>query len=195
MVTVVDYDPGWPERFEQLRDEYAAALDAAGVPYVAIEHVGSTSVPGLAAKPVIDIDIVVEEAQVLPASDVLVSLGFRPLGELGIPQRWAFEEPVRLIGTATYVIVDGSLSLRNHLAFRDLLRTDEDLRDEYAAVKREGAATVMDLLEYGRYKNGVVQRILAVAGIHADELAAINSAQVPAGDEVPRRWLRGNRDA
>ena len=56
---MADYDPGWPARFEGLRREYAAAMAAAGVPVVAIEHVGSTSVPGLAAKPVIDCDIVV----------------------------------------------------------------------------------------------------------------------------------------
>jgi GrpB-like predicted nucleotidyltransferase (UPF0157 family) len=47
VITVVDYDPAWPERFENLRAEYAAAMAAVGVPVVAIEHVGSTSVPGL----------------------------------------------------------------------------------------------------------------------------------------------------
>ena len=68
----------------------AAAMAAAGVPVVAIEHVGSTSVPGLAAKPIIDCDIVVREADVVAASNILMSLGFTPLGELGIPQRWAY---------------------------------------------------------------------------------------------------------
>ena len=51
MITVVDYDPAWPQRFEELRKEYASALAAVGVRVVAIEHVGSTSVPGLAASP------------------------------------------------------------------------------------------------------------------------------------------------
>jgi GrpB-like predicted nucleotidyltransferase (UPF0157 family) len=104
MIAVVDYDPAWPERFDALRAEYAGALSAARVPVVAIEHVGSTSVPGLAAKPIIDCDIVVEEPDVAAAAAVLVSLGFAPLGELGIPQRWAFDEPRRLAGTNTYVI-------------------------------------------------------------------------------------------
>jgi len=93
--------PGWPSRFALLRAEYATAMAAAAVPVVAIEHVGSTSVPGLAAKPVIDCDIVVAEAHVPSASSVLVSLGFAPLGELGIPLRWAFKEPARLSGTNT----------------------------------------------------------------------------------------------
>ena len=74
-------------------------MAAAGVPVVAIEHVGSTSVPGLAAKPVIDCDIVVAGQDVAAASGVLAGLGFRPLGERGIPLRWAFTEPERLAGT------------------------------------------------------------------------------------------------
>jgi len=94
---------------------------AAGVPVVAIEHVGSTAVPGLAAKPVIDCDIVVAGPEVPAASAVLAGLGFTPLGELGIPLRWAFREPRRLAGTNTYVVAAGSLSLRNHLAVRDVL--------------------------------------------------------------------------
>lgn len=122
MIEVCDYDPSWPRIFEELRREYADAMATAGVPLVAIEHVGSTSVPALAAKPVIDCDIVVAEADVAAASDVLVGLGFKPLGELGIPLRWAFREPPRLAGTNTYLIVVGSLALRNHLAVRDILR-------------------------------------------------------------------------
>ena len=59
MITVVGYDPAWPQRFEALRQEYVAAFARAGVPVMTIEHVGSTSVPGLAAKPVIDCDIVI----------------------------------------------------------------------------------------------------------------------------------------
>ena len=65
---MVEYDPDWPRKFDHLRREYAAAMTAAGVPVVAIEHVGSTSVPGLAAKPVIDCDIVVAGQDVPAAS-------------------------------------------------------------------------------------------------------------------------------
>ena len=81
-------------------------------PSAAIEHVGSTSVPGLAAKPVIDCDIVVVRRDVAAASEVLTGLGFQPEGELGIPLRWAFKEPERLAGTNTYIVEAGSLSLR-----------------------------------------------------------------------------------
>jgi GrpB-like predicted nucleotidyltransferase (UPF0157 family) len=150
VISVVEYEPAWPQRFEQLRHEYAEAMAAAGVPVVAIEHVGSTSVPGLAAKPFIDCDIVVAGQDVAAASQVLTGLGFRPLGELGIPLRWAFKEPERLAGTSTYVVVEGSLSLRNHLAVRNILRADADLREQYAAVKRRVGATAASIDEYGR---------------------------------------------
>jgi GrpB-like predicted nucleotidyltransferase (UPF0157 family) len=155
------------------------------VPVVAIEHVGSTSVPGLVAKPVIDCDIIVAEPDVAAASQALARLGFTPMGDLGIPLRWAFKEPARLAGTNTYVIVEGCLSLRNHLAVRDTLRADASLRDQYAAVKRRvGAAADID--EYGRGKNAMVQQILAAAGLTDAERASIDANQVPSHDEVPR---------
>jgi GrpB-like predicted nucleotidyltransferase (UPF0157 family) len=186
VIVVVPYDPIWPDRFAALRDEYAAALAAANVPVIAIEHVGSTSVPELAAKPVIDCDIVVNAAHVDAASAVLVDLGFRPLGELGIPLRWAFTEPDRLRGTSTYVIVDGSLSLRNHLAVRDILRRDPALRDEYGAVKQRVGSVALDIESYGQGKNATIQKILAAAGLTDVERASINGNQVPTRAEVPR---------
>jgi GrpB-like predicted nucleotidyltransferase (UPF0157 family) len=186
VIVVVEYDPDWPRRFNQLRRKYAAAMTAAGVPVVAIEHVGSTSVPGLAAKPVIDCDIVVAGQDVPAASMALTGLGFKPLGELGIPLRWAFREPERLARTNTYVVVQHSLSLRNHLAVRDILRTDPDLREQYAAVKRQAGATAADIDEYGRAKNAIVQRILAAAGLTEAERTAIDGNQVPSHTEFPR---------
>ena len=186
MILIVEYDPAWPKRFEQLRREYARALAACGVPVVAIEHVGSTAVPGLAAKPVIDCDIVVAGPDVAAASEVLAGLGFTPEGELGIPLRWAFREPARLAPTNTYVVVQGSLSLRNHIAVRDILRADPDLREQYAAVKREVGAAAANIDDYGRGKNAMVQQILAAAGLTAAERASIGANQVPSHDDVPR---------
>lgn len=186
MITVVEYDPAWPERFEALRDKYARAMAAAEVPIAAIEHVGSTSVPGLAAKPIIDCDIVVGEADVAAASRVLVSLGFTPEGDLGIPLRWAFKEPDRLAGTNTYVIVNGCLSLRNHLAVRDVLRADAALRDQCAAVKRKAGASSANIDEYGQAKTAIVQKLLAAAGLTDAERASIAAKQVPS--HVKLQW-------
>jgi GrpB-like predicted nucleotidyltransferase (UPF0157 family) len=186
VILVVDYDPRWPVRFDELRREYAGAMASANVPVVAIEHVGSTSVPGLAAKPVIDCDIVVAEPDVAAASQVLARLGFSPLGELGIPLRWAFKEPERLAGTNTYVVVEGALSLRNHLAIRGILRSDPVLREQYAAVKRRVGAVAANIDEYGQGKSAVIQQILAAAGLTEAERASIGGNQVPSHDEVPR---------
>jgi GrpB-like predicted nucleotidyltransferase (UPF0157 family) len=186
LITVVEYDPAWPRRFRLLRQEYLRAMATANVRVLAIEHVGSTAVPGLAAKPVIDVDIVVAEPDVPAASRVLVGLGFTALGELGIPLRWAFKEPPRLAGTNTYVIAAGSLSLANHLAVRTALRADPELRTQYAAVKRQVGAAAADIDEYGRGKNAMVQRILAAGGLTAAERASIAANQVPPHSERPR---------
>jgi GrpB-like predicted nucleotidyltransferase (UPF0157 family) len=179
VIEVHDYDPRWVHRFEALCAEYSIALRDAGVPFVAIEHVGSTSVPGLAAKPVLDIDIVVERSHVDMASSVLVDLGFEPRGELGIPDRWAFWEPDRLAGTNTYVVVAGSLALRNHLAVRDALRANADLRAEYGELKKQLGTTSADIYEYGAGKNAMVQHILLVAGLSQEERASIGANEVP----------------
>lgn len=186
MITVVDHDPHWPGRFEAMRREYSAALTLAGVPVAAIEYVGSTSVPGLIAKPIIDCDIVVAEPDVRAAADVLIGLGFRPMGELGIPQRWAFKEPRRLAGTNAYVVVIGALSLRNHLAVRDTLRARPDLRDRYGQLKARVGAAAANLEDYGKGKNALIQEILAAAGLTDAERTAIDAAQVPSHDDVPR---------
>ena len=173
MVEVVDYRPAWPERFEELRAAYARVLEAARVPYRSIEHVGSTAVPGLAAKPVIDVDVVVPEPDVDAASAALAGLGFVPRGDLGVAGRYAFVTPGRFAPSNTYVVVDGCLALRNHLAVRDTLRVDGALRREYDAVKRRAAATAADIDEYILLKSDVLGRILERAGLSQDERTAI----------------------
>ena len=84
-ITVVDYDPTWPTAFEAVR---ARVWQVVGDIAIAVEHVGSTSVPGLPAKPVIDIDVVVPTgAAVTVAIERLSTLGYRHLGDLGIEGR------------------------------------------------------------------------------------------------------------
>ena len=177
MIEIVEHDQRWATTFESLRTRYVAAL--VGVPVVAIEHVGSTAVSGLAAKPVIDIDIVVERSAVGAAIAAMEADGFRSRGDLGIPDRWALAEPAGLPRTNTYVVVDGSLQHRNHVGLRDVLRRDVALRDEYGAVKRALAAVVVDIDDYIIGKSDVIGRILAVAGLGAaerDHLAKLNRA-------------------
>ena len=89
-IVIVDYSPAWPLEFERLRDRVAAAV---GNLAVAIEHVGSTAVPGLAAKPVIDLVIVVEPEDVQAAIDRLTVIGYVHQGNLGVEGREAFRRP------------------------------------------------------------------------------------------------------
>jgi len=186
VIRVVDHDPAWPARFEALRAEYPAALRAAGVLVVAIEHVGSTAVPGLATQPIIDVDIVVAEEHVAAASDVLTGLGFTPLGERGLRSGGRSGSRSASPRPTTYPVVDRSLALRNHLAVRDTLRADPGLRDRYAAVKRRAAATAATIEDYIRGKNAMVQEMFAAAGLTEAERAEIDAQQLPAGDEPVR---------
>jgi GrpB-like predicted nucleotidyltransferase (UPF0157 family) len=183
MIEVVDHDPAWSGRFEVLRDRCRRAL--VGVPVVAIEHVGSTSVPGLAAKPVIDVDIVVERAHVDAASAALVDIGFEPLGDLGIVDRYAFRAPADCERTNAYVVVDGSVSLRNHLAVRDRLRRDPRMRDRYGELKRRLAGETDDLEAYVAGKSSLLQEILSDAGFDERE-----RAEIAAGNRLTRPHRR-----
>ncbi len=171
MIEIVDYDPAWSGWFENLRERYVRAL--AGVSWVAIEHVGSTAVEGLAAKPIIDIDIVVTAEHVADAGAALEHIGYVALGEMGISDRWAFREPPGAHRTNTYVVVEGSLALRNHLGVRDALRADHALRDEYATVKQQLAASIVDRDLYVEGKSALLRKVLERVGLAEDERAAI----------------------
>jgi GrpB-like predicted nucleotidyltransferase (UPF0157 family) len=170
-ITVVPYDPTWPEQFERVRADLATAL--AAVPIVAIEHVGSTSVPGLAAKLVLDIDVVVDRVHLDQAIEALVAAGYTHEGDKGVPGRHFLRAPDHDPARHVYTIVDGSLALRNHLAVRDTLRNDAELRDAYAAVKLGLASRVEDMADYIDGKSEVLQRILTAAGITTDDRGAI----------------------
>src|SRR5690242_16632913 len=89
-IVVLDYDSAWPQLFETLRlSIWNSVTDIV----ISIEHVGSTSVPGLASKPVIDIDVVVAERHIADGIARLTALGYQHQGDLGIPQREAFQRP------------------------------------------------------------------------------------------------------
>lgn len=146
-----------------------------------MEHVGSTSVPGLAAKPILDIDVVVEPADVPAAVSALESLGYEHRGDLGVAGREAFHAPDDGVRRNVYACAAGTTHVRNHLAVRDVLRGRPDLRDEYAAVKRSLAAEPdMDIHTYLARKSGVVQRVLDASGaFSAAELEVIRRLNDP----------------
>lgn len=160
-IEVVPYNEAWPARFEEIRGQVAAGL---GGLCVGIEHVGSTSVPGLWAKPIIDLDVVISSRQLFPAvRDRLAALGYLHRGNLEIPGREAFQRPDGTFPHHLYVCSVDTPNLHDHLLLRDTLRSRPDLRDRYAAVKREMALLHRhDIDAYIDGKGQVIEEIMAI---------------------------------
>lgn len=130
-IRIVDYDPAWPVRFAA---ERGRIVDALGVIACRIDHIGSTSVPGLAAKPIIDIDLSVPDVE-----DESAYLG--PLLTTGYQLR-VRERGHRMVRTPqrdvhVHISTVGSEWERRHLLFRDWLRHDTEDRAAYQELKRE----------------------------------------------------------
>ena len=173
-IEVVPYDPTWAQQFEAVRADLLRML--VGVPIRSIEHVGSTSVPGLFAKPRLDIDVVVAAGDMPAARVALEAAGYGWRGDLGVPDRHSFRAPDEAPPRNVYVVVDGCLALRNHLAVRNVLRRDASLREEYGRFKLELASRDYDDGDqYAVDKSPVIQRILVAAGMDREELAAIDA--------------------
>jgi D-alanyl-D-alanine dipeptidase len=163
------YDPIWIERFEEIRTALLALL---GEVTDRIEHIGSTAVPGLAAKPILDVNIVVNAHDQMPRLiELLGSVGYEHQGDLGIEGRQAFRfkqgdewneatcrswHPHHL-----YASHEESPELRRHLAFRDHLRRNSVAAAEYAELKRTLAARhPWDRTRYSRLKDPFVVSVL-----------------------------------
>jgi GrpB-like predicted nucleotidyltransferase (UPF0157 family) len=163
-VIVTNYDPRWPRLFDQLREEMEQGL---GDVAVVIEHVGSTAVPGLAAKPTIDLDIVVRSSDDVPAAiRLLESLGYRHEGDLGVPGKEAYlpPRPLPQHHHHLYVVVLGSKPYRDHLDFRDFLRAHPEEAHRYGELKRTLAELVgQDRNAYTKAKSALVEEMLASA--------------------------------
>lgn len=133
-VRICDYDPEWPHLFSRIE---CKLREHVGTLAVAIEHVGSTSVPGLAAKPIIDLDIVIASAYQFPSiKERLEKFGYIHRGPIGVPGREAFSCVIDLPAHHLYVCETGARPLREHLCFRDALRQSPELAAAYAALKR-----------------------------------------------------------
>ena len=133
-IEIAPYDPGWPERFREQAGRLRLALGSVAL---GIDHVGSTAVPGLPAKPVIDIDVSVRALEPPDSYEVsLTQLGF-VLGAVDAEQRFYREPEGEPRRTHIHVCEAGGDYERRHLLFRDYLRTHPEVAAEYAAMKRE----------------------------------------------------------
>lgn len=143
MVIPSAHDPSWASEFDKLRSIFAQAL---GHLALRIEHVGSTAIPDLLAKPILDIDIVIQDYSAFPkVVSTLKSLGYEHRGDQGISEREVFKPTIATAPLATprktwmphhlYVCPASARELRRHICFRDTLLDRSDLRREYEAMK------------------------------------------------------------
>lgn len=161
-VVVLPYDESWKQDFIDIKTELSQAL---GEIAISIEHVGSTSVEGLAAKPIIDIDVVVKKEKINDVVSALNSIGYIHEGNLGIPGREAFtyEGKEHLQQHHLYVCPEDSLELKRHLAFRDYLRAHPEAVNEYSKIKMEAAKLYPDDIDkYMEHKASVIEKIYSV---------------------------------
>ena len=177
-VCVEEHDPQWAQRFALIQRNALEALEGVTT---RVEHVGSTSVPGLAAKPIIDIDaIIVDEGQVQAAVEALAPLGYAHRGENGIPGRHSFNYSGPPDGGGKrnfYVCFDGNDSLLNHLMLRDHLRAHPEATAEYSTLKIESARLFPRNIDaYVEAKTGLIVKFLAAAGFEQAGLDAIIEA-------------------
>lgn len=159
---VVPYDPRWPEQFDAIRAELAGLFGSLAME---IHHIGSTAVPGLRAKPIIDVLIVVDRIEAVDALDGRMrAAGYSPRGESGIPGRRYFvmlaadgENHARHI----HCYEPGNPHIADELLFRDTLRTDGEAFRQYERVKLESAEKFrFSPADYEAYKAGCVASIL-----------------------------------
>jgi len=160
-VQLVPPDPAWPEVFAAERARITRTFD---LPVDSIEHIGSTAVPGLTAKPVIDLMLGVPSLP--PARDLLSRLeilGYQNLGEAGVPGRVY----LRLRDARDFnlhIVELGGTHWNDNLALRDLLRRDAGARERYAAAKQAAlAAGESRLLAYSAAKHSAVAELLSTA--------------------------------
>ena len=171
-VIVLPYDAGWRDAFLKIERELKGALKDLAI---SVEHVGSTSVEGLSAKPCIDIDVVIEGESALDAViSALYEIGYIHEGNLGIEGREAFKytDKPHLMSHHLYVCPRDSRELYRHITFRDFLRTHPEARREYCAVKEKAAELFPDSIDgYMAYKSGCIKKLYRECGLLASDMA------------------------
>jgi GrpB-like predicted nucleotidyltransferase (UPF0157 family) len=160
-IRLLEHDEAWPALSEREARRIQSAL---GLPHAAIEHIGSTAVPGLIAKPIVDLMLGTETLPPSPATvSTLQNLGYQSFGEAGVPGRYYF----RLRGPVSinlHLVLHSGEHWTSNIAFRDYLRSDADARSRYAAAKRAAFASgARSLLAYSDAKADEVARLVKEA--------------------------------
>ena len=165
-VIVVPYDPMWKDAFEAIKAEI---LPSIGDLIIGIEHVGSTAVDGLAAKPCIDIDVIIRDQGALDAViRGLEAVGYIHEDNLGIEGREAFRytHKPHLLQHHLYVCPQDSAELHRHITFRDFLRGNPEAVRKYGQIKQEAAQLYLnDIEQYMAYKSGCIEELYRKCGL------------------------------
>lgn len=181
------YNTNWKTEFDNLKQVLLKALDGFEID---IQHVGSTSIPNLFAKPILDIDIIIDDKALLDGiSARLEKIGYINKGEQGIPERFAFGQASELVPQIDtyrkwqlhqlYVCLSDSLALKSHLLFRDILLNDKNLAREYSQMKinltKEKGMTREN---YTKQKTDFIISVLAKNGLTEKDLNEIRKVNI-----------------
>ena len=165
-VFVLPYDVAWQTDFEKIKGEIEEAI---GGFIIGIEHVGSTAVEGMSAKPCIDIDVVIKDYSALTAVvDGLRAIGYIHEGDLGIKDREAFKYSGKehLQMHHLYVCPQYSKELHRHITFRDFLRSNPEAVKKYSLIKEKAAELFQnDIDGYIEYKSPCIKELYKECGL------------------------------
>lgn len=165
-VVVLPYDETWTSAFEEIKKEIESAV---GDLIIGIEHVGSTSVEGLSAKPIIDIDIIIKDYSIFDAVvNKLNTIGYIYEGNLGVKDREAFKyiDKLHLQRHHLYVCPQQSEELLRHITFRDFLRSNPEAVKRYSTVKEKAAQLFPDDVDkYIEYKSPCIEELYEMCGL------------------------------
>ena len=165
-VIVVPYDKAWKSAFEEIKKEIERVI---GDLIIGIEHVGSTSVEGLSAKPIIDIDVVIKDYSVFATVvQKLETIGYIHEGDLGIKDREAFKysNKPHLQKHHLYVCPQYSEELHRHVTFRDYLKNNREAVKKYSLVKETAAILFPNEIEkYIDYKTPCIEELYMRCGL------------------------------
>ena len=165
-VLVLPYDTAWAEDFKAIKRELEIAL---GNLAIGIEHVGSTSVVGMSAKPCIDIDVVIEDYSVFErVCEALSDIGYIHEGDLGIKDREAYKyvDKPHLKNHHLYVCPKNSSELHRHLTFREYLKSNPEAIKKYSRTKEIAAMLYPDDIDkYIEYKSPCIEELYKECGL------------------------------
>jgi len=165
-VIVLPYDKAWKSAFEAIKSEIEKAV---GHLIIGIEHVGSTSVEGMSAKPCIDIDVIIRDYSLFGAVvQGLHAIGYIHEGNLGIEDREAFRysDKPHLMNHHLYVCPQHSRELRRHITFRNFLRSNPEAARRYSLTKETAAQLFPDDIDkYIEYKSPCIEELYEMCGL------------------------------